>query len=677
MIDLRFKSKVTEESFKKDSEERLLYRGLASYGAWQALLLAETIVGPYDRFSALHITLLVISVALAALALLHVRSGWLAKLDWELLLLILGCSWASLLPSIFQDYLSQVPGNVHEPECFQALGCLVVAVHTLAIPFRSCYSWTLLLCTVISTFIAFVQSLPIDPEVPSRSVTLVILIGESCLCWWAGWCHEKQSRLSWKEKHQIAVNPRSHNPAAVVPVETSDVVEDVADGPEAVDVPVQVSGCRQDGGCNEPSARRAMDPWALDCFNDVGKNILGGHALRIGANIANFEMKTTKGDFSLYRFLSGSPDKPWTILFSHPNDFTPVCTTELGACHASHAAFEEVGAKMIGLSCNTKESHQAWSRDVLANLGKPSEHELAFPIIADVDRAIVNTLGMLDPEEVTPEGVPLPARGFIILYHTTVKVTSLYPASVGRNVDMMMNRLRSLQESAASALPPSPNPLRIGMTIPNFNVTTTEGDFELFTWLTSDTQKPWTVLVSHPTDLIIGREPDESARSKFLRFANKMRCKFIGVSCDGNELRNASSRDLTENIRFPIVLDLDRRIMNYLGMFDIGVKDIAGFDVPARTFIVLYGATVKLSDMHEATVDRDFDEMRRVLSSFDLTAANHGLATPANWNSGDRVMVGPSMTTEQANASFLDLRIHPLPSGMPYLRSVQCPPRPD
>jgi alkyl hydroperoxide reductase subunit AhpC len=241
----------------------------------------------------------------------------------------------------------------------------------------------------------------------------------------------------------------------------------------------------------------------------------------------------------------------------------------------------------------------------------------------------------------------------------------------------MLKSLRLLQQSAAGALPPRPNPLRIGMIIPNFHITTTIGDLKFHTWLTSDLRRPWTVFVSHPTDFIFGGESDDDPRRKLITFASKMGCKFIGVSCDGNEVRHASSRDAMGNDDFPIILDPERCIMNYLGMLDIDVKDAAGFDVPARTFIILHGTTVRLSDMHQATVPRDFDEMLRVLSSFDLTSANHGLATPANWHTGDRVMVGPSVTTEEANANFLDLRIHALPSGKQYLRSVQCPPLPD
>ena len=667
MIDLRFKSKVTEMSFKKYNDKRVCYKALAANSACQALLFVMICVGPYDRFCLPHMGLLLLSGLLGASALLHIWTGWMMKLNWEVLFLVLGCSWALTMPFIANSYLSQVPGYVNGSLYFQALSYLVVAINTLVIPFRSCFSWIVWLCGLIASSIAFAQSAATDGDLTTQSMTHVVFIGVNCICWCTSLPLERQSRSSWEATHPKAVTPQSSSLAAVVPVEASD-------GSEAGDLPVQLLGSSQDGGCNEPSAECAT---ALECFKDVGTNISGGHALRIGANIPDFQMQTTTGDFRMHSFLSGRPDKPWTILFSHPNDFTPVCTTELGACHASHAEFEQVGAQMIGLSCNTKDSHRAWIKDVLASLDNCSDDDVAFPIIADVDRTIVNTLGMLDPSEKTDEGVPLPARGFIILYHTTVKLTSLYPASVGRNVDRMMRNLRSLQQAAASAPPPRPNPFQIGMTIPNFYVTTTRGDFKLHTWLTSDTRRPWTAFVSHPMDFILGRESDGDARRKFFAFAATMGCRFIGVSCDRKEVRHASSRGSVGNNDFPIILDPERCIMNYLGMLDIDVKDDAGFDVPARTFVVLHGTTVRLAEMYQATVARDFDEMHRVLSSFDLTSANHGLATPANWNSGDRVMVGPSMSTEQANANFLDLRIHAVPSGKTYLRSVQCPPRPE
>jgi 1-Cys peroxiredoxin 6 len=174
--------------------------------------------------------------------------------------------------------------------------------------------------------------------------------------------------------------------------------------------------------------------------------------LKIGANVPDFSLKTTQGDFSFHAFLSSDESKPWTVFFSHPNDFTPVCTTELGACHSLTAEFGMLGAKLIGLSCNTTESHHAWSKDVLANMGVTSEDSLAFPIIADADRDIVSTLGMLDPEEKTAEGIPLPARALVILHGTTVKLTILYPATTGRNFEEVKRILTSLQLTASNGL---------------------------------------------------------------------------------------------------------------------------------------------------------------------------------------------------------------------------------
>jgi 1-Cys peroxiredoxin 6 len=174
--------------------------------------------------------------------------------------------------------------------------------------------------------------------------------------------------------------------------------------------------------------------------------------LKIGANVPDFKLKTTTGDFSFHSFLTGDPTKPWTIFFSHPNDFTPVCTTELGACHSLNEDFGKMGAKLIGLSCNTTESHKDWSKDVLANREITDVEALAFPIIADENREIVSALGMLDPEETTAEGMPLPARALVILHGTTVKLTILYPATTGRNFEEVKRILISLQLTASNGL---------------------------------------------------------------------------------------------------------------------------------------------------------------------------------------------------------------------------------
>jgi 1-Cys peroxiredoxin 6 len=173
--------------------------------------------------------------------------------------------------------------------------------------------------------------------------------------------------------------------------------------------------------------------------------------LKIGATFPNFEVQTTKGDFALHDWMTADESMPWTVFFSHPADFTPVCTTELGACHNRSAQFAKLGAKLIGVSCDDVEAHNAWSIDVLAR-AKAEGTELNFPIIADKSRAIVTELGMLDPEETNAAGLPLPARALVILKDTTVKLTILYPATTGRNFDEVLRTLVSLQLTANNGL---------------------------------------------------------------------------------------------------------------------------------------------------------------------------------------------------------------------------------
>mmetsp|Transcript_23959 Transcript_23959/g.55308 ORF Transcript_23959/g.55308 Transcript_23959/m.55308 type:complete len:244 (-) Transcript_23959:116-847(-) len=174
--------------------------------------------------------------------------------------------------------------------------------------------------------------------------------------------------------------------------------------------------------------------------------------LKIGATIPNFSVKTTKGDFKLHDWMNADSSCPWTVMFSHPKDFTPVCTTELGQCHILSDRFKKIGTKLIGISCDSVEDHNAWSKDVLFRAQRPADQALAFPIIADADRSMVRKLGMIDPEEKDGKGIPLPARALVILYGTTVKLTILYPATTGRNFDEVFRVMTSLQLTANNGL---------------------------------------------------------------------------------------------------------------------------------------------------------------------------------------------------------------------------------
>merc|ERR1719408_292320 len=121
-----------------------------------------------------------------------------------------------------------------------------------------------------------------------------------------------------------------------------------------------------------------------------------------------------------------------------------------------------------------------------------------------------------------------------------------------------------------------------------------------------------------------------------------------------------------------MIADADRSIVTDLGMLDPEEQDAAGVPLPARVLVILLGTTVKLTILYPATTGRNFEEVLRVLTSLQLTAGE-GLATPVNWNYGDRVIVGPPVKTEDAQAKFEDFKMESLPSGKPYLRSVKCP----
>jgi len=168
-------------------------------------------------------------------------------------------------------------------------------------------------------------------------------------------------------------------------------------------------------------------------------------AIRLGATMPNFACSTTEGDYQFHDLLARNPDCPWTVLMTHPKDYTPVCTTELGRAHQLAGEFAKRGVQLVALSCDDTESHLGWTQDILANIGDDSP-ALNFPIIADSSREIVSTLGMLDPLEIGAAGLPLPARGLVVIDEKKqVRLYILYPATTGRNFDEVLRGIDSLQ----------------------------------------------------------------------------------------------------------------------------------------------------------------------------------------------------------------------------------------
>jgi alkyl hydroperoxide reductase subunit AhpC len=157
-------------------------------------------------------------------------------------------------------------------------------------------------------------------------------------------------------------------------------------------------------------------------------------AVRLGDTAPDFTADTTDGKISFHEWLGDS----WGILFSHPKDFTPVCTTELGAFSARKADFDKRNTKLIAISVDSVESHKSWANDIEETQGA----KLAFPIIGDEDRQVADLYDMIHPnanDTLTVRSV------FIIDPNKKVKLTLTYPASTGRNVDEILRVLDSLQ----------------------------------------------------------------------------------------------------------------------------------------------------------------------------------------------------------------------------------------
>ncbi len=159
--------------------------------------------------------------------------------------------------------------------------------------------------------------------------------------------------------------------------------------------------------------------------------------VRIGDDAPNFTAETTQGRVNFYDWKGNS----WAILFSHPRDFTPVCTTELGTVAKLMPEFAARNTKVIGLSVDPVESHHTWEKDI----GEVMGTAVNFPMIADPDRTVSTLYDMIHPNASDTATV---RSVFIIGPDNKVKLSLTYPASAGRNFDEVMRVLDALQLSA-------------------------------------------------------------------------------------------------------------------------------------------------------------------------------------------------------------------------------------
>jgi alkyl hydroperoxide reductase subunit AhpC len=160
-------------------------------------------------------------------------------------------------------------------------------------------------------------------------------------------------------------------------------------------------------------------------------------SLRLGDIAPNFQAKTTQGDIDFHAYLGDS----WGVLFSHPADYTPVCTTELGKTAQLKDEFAKRNVKVLALSVDPLDKHQGWINDI----NETQQTNVEFPIIADEDRKVADLYDMIHPnasETFTVRSL------FIIGPDKKVKLTITYPASTGRNFHEVLRVIDSLQLTA-------------------------------------------------------------------------------------------------------------------------------------------------------------------------------------------------------------------------------------
>ncbi|HDZ55333.1 MAG TPA: peroxiredoxin [Pseudomonas xinjiangensis] len=156
--------------------------------------------------------------------------------------------------------------------------------------------------------------------------------------------------------------------------------------------------------------------------------------LQLGEIAPDFTVDSTEGTLSFHEWLGDS----WAVLFSHPADYTPVCTTELGAFAKRKSEFDKRGVKLIGVSVDPLESHTGWAKDIEATQGT----DLNYPLIADEDQVVAELYGMIHPKadpKVTVRTV------FIIDPSKKIRLMLTYPPSTGRNIDEIVRVIDSLQ----------------------------------------------------------------------------------------------------------------------------------------------------------------------------------------------------------------------------------------
>jgi thioredoxin-dependent peroxiredoxin len=217
-------------------------------------------------------------------------------------------------------------------------------------------------------------------------------------------------------------------------------------------------------------------------------------SLTIGDTAPDFEADTTEGRIRFHEWLGDS----WAVLFSHPKDFTPVCTTELGYMAKIKPEFDRRGVKIIGLSVDSAGDHEAWARDIEETQGAAPN----YPIVGDLDFEVSKLYGMLpaetsgDAKARTPADNQTVRNVFVVGPDKKIKLVLVYPMTTGRNFDEVLRVIDSLQLTATHKVATPVNWQHGDDVIIAGSVTNDEAE-ELFgEW---DSPKPYIRIVPDPT----------------------------------------------------------------------------------------------------------------------------------------------------------------------------------
>ena len=168
--------------------------------------------------------------------------------------------------------------------------------------------------------------------------------------------------------------------------------------------------------------------------------------IQLGDTAPDFEAQTTEGPIAFHEWIGDS----WAVLFSHPKDFTPVCTTELGYMAKIKPEFDRRGVKIIGLSVDSADDHRRWAADIAETQGQAPN----YPVIADTDFTVAKLYGMLpasvsgDPGARTPADNQTVRNVFVVGPDKKIKLILVYPMTTGRNFDEVLRVIDSLQLTA-------------------------------------------------------------------------------------------------------------------------------------------------------------------------------------------------------------------------------------